>query len=83
MLHDVYEGPLPAPVRNEVPGTGTYVEIRQKSTRYGMLWEVEHGTVRFGHQGSWGRWSYDEALYVFDQSYEYQRNHRHATGAYQ
>lgn len=55
------EGPLYKTQRVEIPATGTYVEIRQTRSTY-IVWEIEHGTLAYGHKGTWGR---DDVAYAF------------------
>jgi hypothetical protein len=57
MIH----GPLIETQRIHVPGTGTYVEIRQERSGTHLTYLIEHGSDRFGHRGTWGRDNVAEA----------------------
>jgi len=67
------EGPLYATQRVHIPSAshgpfnyeGSYVEIRQERTPHGILWEIEHGSNRFGHAGTWGRDNAADAFRTF------------------
>lgn len=82
--YDQVEGPIMAPQRLVLPGTGTYVEIRQAIHEHpfgtmgeylpSLCWHVEHGGVRTGHQGSWGRCNAAEASKVAATAAVWQSN---------
>ncbi len=66
------EGPLYKTQRIEFPHTGTYVEVRQARWSTHVGWEIEHGSLRFGHAGTWGRDSIAEAMRCFTSAVKYE-----------
>lgn len=81
-MQNTIQGPLFKTQRIEIPRNGkgihfggTYVEIR--NVRWGdrFGWEIEHGSITFGHSGTWGRDSRSEAFRTFAMSVEYEASH--------
>jgi hypothetical protein len=71
-MSEMPQGPLFQTQRVEIPGTGTYVEIRQVSWTKRITWEIELGTTRHGFVGAWGRDNVREARICFADAVAYQ-----------
>jgi len=75
-MYEVAEGPLyetqrvhiPAPSYGPLNHAGAYAEIRQVRSGGFIGWQIEHGSARFGHSGTWGRDNASEAFHVFAQA---------------
>ena len=65
------EGPLIETQRVTVPGTCAYVEIRQERHAHAITYVIEHGDVRWGHRGTWGRSCAVEAASCFSSAVAY------------
>lgn len=75
-MYELAQGPLYKTQRVEFSGTdsfrgGKYVEVRQERTARGVRWEVEHGSLRFGFSGAWGRNNLWDAMRTFGYAVEY------------
>jgi hypothetical protein len=66
------EGPLLPTQRAEFPHLDAYVEARNVRRSTGIGWEIEHGSLRFGHRGTWGRWGVREAMKCFADAIAYE-----------
>jgi hypothetical protein len=65
-------GPMYKTQRVEFPHTGTYVEIRQSRSANYFGWRIEHGTLKYGHSGTWGRDNVTEAMHCFAAAVAYE-----------
>lgn len=76
MSSQIAEGPLYKTQRVEFPDGGfyggSYVELRQERSGHSIQWRIEHGSLRFGHRGTWGRANVREALRTFGYAVEYE-----------
>ena len=78
------EGPLYKTQRIEIPEVSigrlnygaAYVEIRQVRWPHYIGWEIEHGSTRFGHAGTWGRDNVRDAFRTFASAVEWEARER-------
>lgn len=66
------EGPLLPTVRVEFPHRDAYVEARQVRWPNRIGWNIEHGSLQFGHRGTWGRNGVGEAMRTFADAIAYE-----------
>lgn len=70
-------GPLYKTQRIDIPGRNAYVEIRQARYSSGEIgWTIEHGDLRFGFRGAWGRSYAKEAFECFTSAVNYEMRKR-------
>ena len=68
-------GPEVAPLRIVVPGTASYVELRQERHGDYFGYCVETGSVEYGHRGTWGRHDLRSATECFADAVSYAAVH--------
>lgn len=75
MTNETARGPLYKTQRIEFPDGGfyggRYVEVRQVRWPSYVGWEIEHGSLRFGHAGTWGRDNVRDAMRTFGYAVEF------------
>lgn len=69
---NIAQGPLLPNQRVEFPHRDAYVEIRNVRWPNKIGWEIEHGSLRFGHRGTWGRDGISEAMQCFANAIAYE-----------
>lgn len=70
------EGPLYKTQRVEIPGRNAYVEIRQERSSY-IVWAIEHGDLRYGFRGVWGRDDATDAFRTFSDAIAWEMRESH------
>lgn len=69
------QGPLVATQRVEFPHLDGYVELRSEHWPNKIGYEIEYGSLRFGHRGTWGRDGISEAVDTFSDAIAYMSEH--------
>jgi hypothetical protein len=69
------QGPLLPTSRIEFPRSDAYVEFRNVRWPKKIGWEIEHGSLRFGHRGTWGREGIREAMDCYVSAISYVNAH--------
>lgn len=68
-------GPLLPDYRVALPHLDAYVVMRNVRWQNKIGYEIEYGSLRYGHRGTWGRDSIGDAWVTFTDALEYIVSH--------